>query len=506
MRRFARDIVIIAGATAISRVFGLFRDIVIADKFGAGTAYDAYLIAFYVPHFLRRLLAEGALALSFIPVYTDYLHKDSREAGKMAANAFNLSLITFPAIILAGIFLAPYFIPFLASGFSPSQQELTVELTRVIFPFIGIIGMAALVMGVLKSKKSFFAPAFAPVFFNVGVITGAIFLGRFFSRPIFGLAAGVLLGGFGQLVFQVPFLKRAGFSWSPILFPLHPGLKKALRMMAPVVLGLIAMQVNVMVDNKLASHLVAGSVSSLQYATRLYQLPLGLFAIAISTAILPRLSEKWATGNRSDYAKMLNRGIKISLLIVVPATLGLFVLGKPIIKLLFEHRNFLPSDTLRTTHVLHLYLVGLIGYSFVTLFSRAFYSMKDTITPVIVSSIAVGVNVGLDLLLIGPMKVGGLALATGVSGLVNGLLLLIAFRKKTGLQGFLPGDFFLARVLASVGVMGGVVFAVRQFIPLATDFSTVTLGVFVGILSYFCAGFLFGLKETFVEEIIQLGD
>lgn len=506
MRRFARDIVIIAGATAVSRVFGLFRDIVIADKFGAGAAYDAYLIAFYVPHFLRRLLAEGALALSFIPVYTDYLKNDPREASRMAANAMNLSLLTFPLIVLAGIFLAPYFIPFLASGFSQSQQELTIELTRVIFPFIGIIGMAALIMGILKSKKTFFAPAFAPVFFNVGVITGALFLGNYFSRPIFGLAAGVLLGGLGQLGFQVPYLKRSGFSWSPELFPLHPGLKRALRMMAPVVIGLVAMQVNVMVDNKLASHLVAGSVSSLQYATRLYQLPLGLFAIAISTAILPRLSEKWATGDESDYAEMLNRGIKISLLIVVPATLGLFLLGEPIIRLLFEHRSFLPSDTARTTHVLHLYLVGLIGYSFVTLFSRAFYSMKDTVTPVLVSFIAVGVNVGLDLALVGPMRVGGLALATGVSGVVNGLLLLVVFRNKTKLRGFLPRGLFLVKVLAAVGVMGSVVYGVRHLVPLSHDYSIVGVGVVTGVLSYLGASVLFGLKETFVEELVQIGD
>ncbi len=506
MKRFARDIVIIAGATAVSRVFGLFRDIVIADKFGAGPAYDAYLIAFYVPHFLRRLLAEGALALSFIPVYTDYLQTDPKEASKMAANAINLSLITFPLVILGGITLAPYFIPFLASGFSPSQQELTVELTRVIFPFIGIIGLAALVMGILKSKKSFFAPAFAPVFFNVGVILGALLLGRLFSRPIFGLAVGVLIGGFGQLAFQVPYLKRNGFSWKPVLFPLHPGLKRSLRMMTPVIIGLVAMQVNVMVDNKLASHLVSGSVSSLQYATRLYQLPLGLFAIAISTAILPRLSERWSTGDNEEFAEMLNRGVKISLLIVLPATLGLFVLGKPIIELLFEHRNFLPSDTARTVHVLDMYLVGLVGYSFVTLFSRAFYSMKDTVTPVIVSLFAVAVNVALDLLLVGPMEVGGLALATGVSGVVNGGLLLIVFGAKTGLKGFLPEGRFLVKVLASVFVMGFVVVAIREFIPTASDLAIVASGVILGAASYLGAGFLLGLKETFAEELLHVGD
>ena len=506
MKRFARDVVIIAAATAVSRVFGLFRDVVIADKFGAGEAYDAYLIAFFVPHFLRRLLAEGALALSFIPIYTDYLQSDPGEARKLASNAINLSLFTFPVIVIAGIFLAPYFIPFLASGFSPSQQELTVELTRVIFPFIGIIGIAALVMGILKSKKTFFPPAFAPVFFNIGVIIGALILGNFFSRPIFGLAVGVLLGGLGQLGFQLPFLKRDGFKWSANLFPLHPGLKRALRLMTPVVIGLIAMQVNVMVDNKLASHLIPGSVSSLQYATRLYQLPLGLFAIAISTAILPRLSGLWASDHKSDYSDMLNRGVKFSLLIVVPATVGLFLLGKPIIELLFEHRNFLPSDTARTVHVLHLYLVGLVGYSLVTLFSRAFYSVKDTVTPVFVSLVAVAVNVGLDLTLVGPMKVGGLALATGISGIVNGGLLLVVFGVKTGIKGFLPEGSFMVRLLASVAVMGLVVFGVREFIPFEKNFVLVPLGVIIGTVSYFGAGFLLGLKDTFLEEITELGD
>ncbi|MFW6071473.1 MAG: murein biosynthesis integral membrane protein MurJ, partial [Candidatus Bipolaricaulota bacterium] len=505
MKRFTRDVAIIAAATAVSRVFGLFRDVVIADKFGAGRAYDAYLIAFFVPHFLRRLLAEGALALSFIPIYTDYLQNDPAEARKLASNAFNLSLIAFPVVVVVGIGLAPYYIPFLASGFSPSQLELTVELTRVIFPFIGIIGLAALVMGILKSKKSFFPPAFAPVFFNVGVILGALFLGRFFSRPIFGLAIGVLIGGLGQLGFQLPYLKKAGFSWKPNFLPVHPGLKKAVRLMAPVVIGLVAMQVNVMVDNKLASHLVPGSVSSLQYATRLYQLPLGLFAIAISTAILPRLSGLWAEDSRKAFADMLDRGVKFSLLIVVPAGAGLFLLGEPIVELLFEHRSFLPSDTARTVHVLNFYLVGLIGYSFVTLFSRAFYSVKDTVTPVVVSLLAVGVNVGLDLALVEPMEAGGLALATGVSGVVNGGLLMAVFGFKTGLEGFLPDWRFVLKVAVSAALMGIVVYALREYSPVRGNFFLVPAGVIFGAGSYFGAGMLFGLKDTFVEELTGPG-
>ncbi len=506
MKRFARDVLIIAAATAVSRVFGLFRDVVIADKFGAGPAYDSYLIAFYIPHFLRRLLGEGALALSFIPVYTSYLQTDREEAKRMASNAFNLALLVFPFVIAGGILLAPYFVPFLASGFSPDQQQLTIELTRVIFPFIGVIGLAALIMGILKSRKSFFAPSFAPVFFNVGVIIGAVIISRFFARPVFGLAVGVLLGGLGQLAFQVPYLRKNGFVWTGNIFPVHPGMKRALRMMLPVVIGLIAMQVNVLVDNKLASHLTPGSVSALQYANRLFQLPLGLFAVAISSAILPRLSEKWVGGDREGFESTLNRGVKFSLLIIAPATAGLFLLGKPVIKLLFEHRNFLPSDTLMTTHVLDLYLVGLLGYSFVTLFTRAFYSTKDTKTPVIVGIIAVGVNVALDLLLVGPMKVGGLALATGVSGLVNGGLLFLAFRSKTGLRDFFPRGKFLAKVLLAVAIMGLAVFGVREFFPLKNEFLLVGGTILAGLITYILAGLAVGLKETFVEELVKIGD
>lgn len=276
--------------------------------------------------------------------------------------------------------------------------------------------------------------------------------------------------------------------------------------MAPVVIGLIAMQVNVMVDNKLASHLVPGSVSSLQYATRLYQLPLGLFAIAISTAILPRLSGLWATGSESDFAEMLNRGIKFSLLIVVPAAAGLYLLGKPIVELLFEHRSFVASDTARTVHVLNFYLVGLVGYSFVTLFSRAFYSVKDTVTPVLVSLLAVGVNVGLDLALVGPMEVGGLALATGVSGIVNGGVLLSVFGWKTGLAGFLPDWKFLIQVVASVVLMGLVVFFLRELFPWDSNYFLVPVGVIIGAASYFAAGSVLGLRETFREELFEMGD
>ena len=501
MKRFTRDVAIIALATATSRLFGLFRDVAIADNFGAGTAYDAYIVAFFLPQFLRKLLGEGALALSFIPVYSNYLLKDREEAGKMASNFLNILLLCFPLVIAIGILFAPHFIPFLASGFSPSKQELTIRLTRIVFPFVGFMGLAALMMGILNAHKHFFAPAFAPVFFNIGVISGALYLGNFFERPIFGLASGVLLGGMGQLAFQVPYIRREGFNWRPEFFPLHPGVKRAMRLMVPMVVGLIAAQVNIMVDNKLASYLPAGSISSLQYATRLYQLPLGLFAIAISTAILPRLSDKWSEGSREEFGKMLKNGMELLFFIILPATIGLFVMGKPIVELLFEHRSFTPQDTVRTVYALDYYLVGLLGYSLVQLFTRAFYSIQQTFIPVLAGILAVGVNVGLDLALIGPLGVGGLALATAVSGLVNAAVLMLVFGYMIEEGRFRPGFFLLFKISVSALITGAGVYLCRNMVLNITksEVALVFIPVLLGVLLYFGLSYLFGSHRVIWE-------
>lgn len=499
MKRFTRDVVIIAAATAVSRVFGLVRDIVIADRFGAGDAYDAYLIAFFIPHFLRRLLGEGALALSFIPVYTEYLNDDKQEADKLASNTFNILLLMFPLIIVVGILLSPYYIPFLAGGFSSTKLHLTIELTRIIFPFIGFIGLAAFVMGILNAKKHFFAPAFAPVLFNVGVISGALWLGNLFARPVFGLAAGVVIGGLGQLSFQIPYLKFHGFDWSLKIFPLHPGLKKAGRLMLPVVIGLIAAQVNIMVDNKLASHLSEGSISVLQYATRLFQLPLGLFTVAISTAILPRLSAGWSSGRTSDFTNILRRGLTVSFMIMIPAAVGLWIMGTPIIRTLFQHHQFTAQDTARTASVLNFYLIGLIGYSLVHLFTRAFYSIQRTYVPVLAGMIAVGVNVGMDLLLLSPMGLDGLAMATAVSGLVNGGILVFSFARQSdlALHKFLPSWKLLVEIIISAGVMGLIVLLLKQVLAarFGNEYLTTLFPVVVGIGCYGVLGLLFDFHK-----------
>jgi len=449
--RFARDVFGIASATALSRALGLVREVAIANQFGASAAYDAYLIAFFVPHFLRRLVAEGALSTAFIPLYTQRLKRNPEDADAFASAVLSLGLIAFPLLILLGVALAPWYVPFLADGFDPAQLALTVHLSRITFPFIGLIGVAALAMGVLNAHGRFVVPALAPVAFNLAMIAAVLTLEGWGAES---LAVGVLLGGGAQLAAQLPSLQgRFRFRWNPDWH--DPGVKELLTLLLPAVVGLAVVQVNVLVDYKLASRLPAGGISALQYAIRLFQLPFGLFAVAVSTAILPRLSARAAAGIDAT-VPALRRGVQACAAILIPAAVGLWALGDPIVRLLFEHGAFTPADTARTAGALGFYVLGLFPYGVVTVLSRAFYALKDGRTPVAVSAVAVAVNVALSLALVGPLGVDGLALATGVAGWVQLGAAWWALQRRTGPPLL---DAAAGRALARVGLaaaaMGG---------------------------------------------------
>ncbi|MEA3356237.1 MAG: murein biosynthesis integral membrane protein MurJ [Candidatus Bipolaricaulota bacterium] len=424
MKRFTRDVFLIALATGISRVFGLFRDVVIANQFGAGEAYDAFLVAFFLPHFLRRLLAEGALSTAFIPVYTDSL-VNKNDADRFASNVLSWLGVIFPLLVAAGVLLAPGYLPFLASGFPPDKLGLTLRLAQILFSFIAFVGIAAVFMGILNGHHRFFVPAVAPVMFNLGAIAGVLILADYLGRPIYGLAVGVLLGGAGQLLIQLPALRRIGFRFRFTLIPLHPGVRRMVRLMAPATIALAVAQINLMVDNKLASHLGDGGISSLQYAMRLFQLPLGVFAISIATALLPRFASTAAQRQQERFSHYLRDGISSTVFFLLPAMAGLYVIGNDIIRLFFEHGGFTAADTLRTTHVLSFYTIGILFYGLVYIFTRALYSMGRSMVPVMASSLAVAANIGFDLLLVGRMQEGGLALATSISGIVNAFVLAL---------------------------------------------------------------------------------
>jgi putative peptidoglycan lipid II flippase len=423
MRRLFRDVLLMALATGISRVFGLFRDVTIADRFGASGAYDAFLVAFFLPVFLRQLLAEGALSTAFIPVYTEALVTDD-EAERFVNNVLSLLVILFPIVVALGILLAPYYLPFLASGFSPEKLALSIRLSRILFPFIALVGFAAVFMGILNAHHRFFVASLAPVLFNLGMIAGALLLApRFSVEPIYGLALGALLGGAGQLLFQIPALRRVGFRFRFTLWPLHPGIRRMGRLMVPALFGLAVTQLNLLVDNKLASYLGDGGIASLQYAMRLFQLPLGVFAVSIATALLPRFSASLAAGERDRFSTQLADGISASAFVLLPAMAGLYAIGPNLIRLLFEHGSFSAADTLRTANALSFYLVGVLPYGFVYIFTRAFYAMGRTRIPLVASSCAVLTNIAFDLLLVGPMREGGLALSTSIAGIVNTIVL-----------------------------------------------------------------------------------
>ncbi|HBR10069.1 TPA: murein biosynthesis integral membrane protein MurJ [Candidatus Acetothermia bacterium] len=433
MKRLWQNISLIVLATSISRIFGLLRDVIIANRFGAGVLYDAFLIAYFFPHFLRRLLAEGALSAAFIPVFAELLViMGKEEAGKFANNVLTILLLLFPFLIAGGILFAPQYVPLLASGFARQELGLAISLSRFIFPYIGLMGIAAILTGILHGYQRFFFPALAPVLFNLGVISGAVWIAPRLASPIHGLALGVIIGGIGQLVIQIPALYRLGFRFRPMILPFHPGIKKVRRLMMPAVIGLAVMQINILVDNRLASYLAPGAISSLQFAMRLFQLPLGLFAVSISTAIFPHLSTFLARKEYDKFTAILTTGIGLTVFVLLPAMAGLYALGGNIIRLLFEHGRFTPTDTVRTVNVLYFYLIGLASYGLVFLFTRAFYALGKPRIPLIASSIAVIVNIVFNYLLIGAMQASGLALATALSGLVNmGILAFFLLQPKS---------------------------------------------------------------------------
>ena len=477
MRGLVGDVLLMAAATGASRLLGLVRDATIAGRFGASAAYDAFLIAFFVPHFLRQLLAEGALSVAFVPIYTDR-RLVTGDGDRFAGNLLSLLLILFPITVAVGVLLAPVYVPFLASGFGPEKTALTVSLTRMVFPFIALVGYAAVFMGLLNAHHRFFTASLAPVWFNLGMIIGVLFLApRMGGAPIYGLAAGVLIGGCGQLAFQAFAMRGLGLRLRFHLFPLHPGIREMARRMLPAVLAMAVTQVNLLVDNKLASHLGDGGIASLQYAMRLFQLPLGVFAVSIAMALLPRFSASLARRRDEEFSRQLTDGSLASLIVLLPAMTGLLILGSEVIRLLFEHGSFGPADTLRTARALSFYLVGLVPYGLVYVFTRAAYALGTTRLPLIASVCAVAVNVTLDLLLVGPMREAGLALATAIAGGVNAAVLLFFLRRRIAWSGRLRQ---LGTVAAGSAGLALVVWATWTWIPggaAASVFVPMTAGI-----------------------------
>lgn len=491
--------------TLISRVLGLVRDMVIAAFFGATMPADAFIVAFRIPNMLRRFTAEGSMTAAFIPVFTQYLkNKSKKEAFELARIILTLLSVLLVLITISGILFAPWIVRVIGYGFGgeSAKYDLTVLLTRIMFPYIFFVSLVAFFMGVLNSLKHFAAPAAAPIFLNVGIIGATLFISPHMSEPVIATAVGVLIGGVIQVVLQLPVFFKKGLSLIPIWQPGHPAVKRIGLLILPTLFGSAVYQINQLTGTLLATLLQSGSVSWLYYADRLVELPLGVFAIAISTAALPSLSRQALEKDGSAFIDTLNHALKITFFITVPSLVGLIVLGKPIIQLFFQRGVFDAFSRDMTATALIYYALGLWAFSGVKIVVSAFYALQDTLTPVKVSVIAFLSYLLLGVILMGPLKHGGLALALTLSSTINFVLLVFLLKKKISSWKLTPIAVSLLKVILSGTIMGvGIYYLKLLLFPDNPDQGTIDLMMQVavlvisGIVIYLIAALMFRCRE-----------
>ncbi len=427
-------------AVLCSRVLGLAREQIFAALFGGGRVMDAFTIAFRIPNLLRDLFAEGALSTAFVTVFsrTSAL-ENTAAAWRLANKVATLAAVSLSAITVIGMATAPWLVAALAPGFDPAKAALTVILTRIMYPFILLVSLAALVMGMLNARNVFGVPAMASSFFNLGSIVAGVLLGywldpHFGPRAIVGLAIGTLVGGTLQLVVQLPALKRAGYAFHADFRWRDPGVRAILRLMGPSVIAASTTQLNVLINSVFASQLGDGPTFWLTVAFRLMQLPLGIFGVALGTVALPLLARMAATGNSEAFRSELARGMRLTFLMTIPASVGLMVLAEPIISVLYQHGRFGAYETAESAAALRFYAIGLCGYAALKVLVNAFYALERRRTPMLVSFLAVGLNLLLNWLLTVHFGWGhrGLALATACVATSNFLILYVLMRSHLG--------------------------------------------------------------------------
>lgn len=431
---------IVAIAVMCSRLLGLARELIFASLFGAGRGMDAFFTAFKAPNLLRDLFAEGALSTAFITVFSKKITTEGDgSAWALASKMATLAVVFMSAVSLAGVIFAEPLIFVLAPGFDAEKAAFTILLTRIMYPFILLVSLAALAMGMLNAKNIFGVPAMASSFFNIGSIAGGVFFGwwidpTFGEKALIGLALGTLVGGLLQLAVQLPSLWKVGFRFHPDFKWRDAGVKLVIGLMIPSIIAASAVQVNVMVNAIFASYLQDGAVSWLQYAFRLLQLPIGVFGVAIATVTLPLISRLAATTVGPDFRQALGRALRLAIFLTLPAAAGLAMLAVPIIGLIYQRGSFTAEATLRTGEALQLYAIGLVGYSCIKVLSPAFYAIDRRWTPMLVSFVSIALNVGMNYLFIFKLGMGhrGLALSTAISATLNFLALFLLMRRFAG--------------------------------------------------------------------------
>jgi len=504
-------------AIFMSRVTGLMREIVMARLFGAGQAYDAFLLGFRIPNLTRDLFAEGALSSAFVPTFTEYLAKrGKREAAELSNLVATAILIVVGALCLLGVAFAPFLVNLLAPGFhqAPGKFELAVQMTRVMFPFLLLVALAAQAMGVLNACGQFGVPALSSTFFNIGSVLFGLLLGYFAGErlgisAIEGMAWGVVCGGLLQLLWQLPSLRRHGFLFRPRFDWSHPGLRHIARLMGPAILGASAVQINVVVNTNFASSIADpvmgpnGPVSWLGYAFRFMQLPLGLFGVAIGSATLPSISRSAASGNFDEFRRTLSRSLATVFLLTVPSSVGLAVLGRSMIGAIYQGGNFRTYDTQQTAVALSCFSVGLAGYSAMKVLTPAFYALNDARTPMLVSLISILINYVMVSIMVRAAHFGhaGLALATSVVALFSFVILFSILRTRLG--GIYGRDLAasLGKVTAASVFMGAMVTASHLALgrwlghSRFADLADLAISIPIGVAAFYGACRLLAVAE-----------
>ena len=442
--RLARSAGTIGLAVMTSRVLGVVRDQVMAGLFGTGMAQDAFNVATRIPNLVRDLFAEGAMSAAFVPTFAKHLKLHGPAAAWRLGNlVLNALIVVTGVLVIVGMLGAGPLIGLLDDFSGPggdTRLNLTVQLARIVMPFLTLVAIAVALGGMLNSLRRFFIPALSPAIYNVGVIFSAIaivpFCGTKPEEKIIGIAIGALIGGLGQIAVQLPLLHREGFRYQPILSFRDPGVREILLLMGPGTLGLAAAQVNLMVNTYLAYGEREGAVSALAFAFRLMYLPIGLFGVSVATAAVPEIARHLAGGATEDVKRTISSGLRMMLMLSVPATVGLMALSNPIVELIFERGQFTSHSTSMTALALLCYAPGLIGYSAVKIASPTFYAMNDPRTPVLVSVATIALNLVLNLTLVHTFSFQGLALGTAIAALFNsGVLVYLLSRRLGGLEG-----------------------------------------------------------------------
>lgn len=470
--KLIRSTGVIGSATTLSRVLGFIRDILFARFFGTGVFAQAFVVAFRLPNMLRDMVGEGATDAAIVPILSEYHHlRTKEEYWQVARIILNLMLSVLVLLSVAGVLFAPALVRFIAPGFltDPEKFRTTVFLTRLLFPYILFLGMVAYSKGVLNSLDFFATPAFAPVVLNATMILALILLCPLIG--VEGLVVGVLVGGLFEVLMQLRPLRKRGFVFGKVFKLKHPVVKRIGKLLLPRAMGTAVYQLSVLIDTVLASLawvVGKGGVAALYYSNRLVQLPLAIFGISLATAALPRMSKEAASKDMESLKRTVAFALKSVFFIMLPASVGLMVLGNDIVRILFERGAFTAYSTAITFDALFYYSIGLFAYAGIKIMVSTYYSMGDTLTPVKTASVCLLMNIALNLLLMWPLKIGGLALATSIAAVTNFLILYIVFRRRVGDPGTFNISVSLAKMVLAAFLMGSVTVLMRSRMDLET--------------------------------------